>query len=414
MNKKEVNELKRRYTKDGCSVSQIAGCYVDSTKDKILTFDEPFLSLPEEEFFKYLEIIKKCLSGTVGNNLLTLDFPTEIEMQKDSFHQALQALRDSALKDENILNAVYDRIIETYDYPSNYLILFFCDAYDVPMKTTDDLGLGDSEDVYNYLICAICPVNLDKPTLSYHKDENKIAPKDREWVVSVPDSAFLFPAFTDRAADIHHVLVYTKTVKEPHREFWENGLACPGKYTAKQKQTAFNNIIENRVGENNDNLDDIKVNVQENINSLIERDEEINKGNPDQEDFIIPDEKMKEVLTDSGVSEDRSDKIVEDYKEFFSDDKPLAEDLIDSRIMKDHELREEKNELKEQVHELQEKLKNAGVSEENDDTDVDLYVKIRPDMADSIDTSFVNGVSCLVIPIGDMKHATINGEVTEL
>ena len=102
MNKKEVNELKRRYTKDGCSVSQIAGCYVDSTKDKILTFDEPFLSLPEEEFFKYLEIIKKCLSGTVGNNLLTLDFPTEIEMQKDSFHQALQALRDSALKDENI------------------------------------------------------------------------------------------------------------------------------------------------------------------------------------------------------------------------------------------------------------------------------------------------------------------------
>lgn len=42
MNKKEVNELKRRYTKDGCSVSQIAGCYVDSTKDKILTFDEPF------------------------------------------------------------------------------------------------------------------------------------------------------------------------------------------------------------------------------------------------------------------------------------------------------------------------------------------------------------------------------------
>ena len=179
MNKKEVNELKRRYTKDGCSVSQIAGCYVDSTKDKILTFDEPFLSLPEEEFFKYLEIIKKCLSGTVGNNLLTLDFPTEIVMQKDSFHQALQALRDSALKDENILNAVYDRIIETYDYPSNYLILFFYDAYDVPMKTTDDIGLGDSEDVYNYLICAICPVNLDKPTLSYHKDENKIAPKDR-------------------------------------------------------------------------------------------------------------------------------------------------------------------------------------------------------------------------------------------
>ena len=70
MQKKDILELKRRLKKDGCTFTIMRGCYVDSQKNIVLHMNETFLNLEEEEFYKYLEIAKKALSGTIGNNLL--------------------------------------------------------------------------------------------------------------------------------------------------------------------------------------------------------------------------------------------------------------------------------------------------------------------------------------------------------
>ena len=75
MNKKEISELKKQFTPDNCTISRICGCYVDSEKEKRLEMRESFLSLSDEEMFKYFEIFKKTLSGTIGKNLLNLEFP---------------------------------------------------------------------------------------------------------------------------------------------------------------------------------------------------------------------------------------------------------------------------------------------------------------------------------------------------
>ena len=40
---------------------------------------EAFLSLPEEETFKYFNLFKQTLSGTLGKNLLNLEFPLDAE-----------------------------------------------------------------------------------------------------------------------------------------------------------------------------------------------------------------------------------------------------------------------------------------------------------------------------------------------
>ena len=143
MNKKEIAEIKRRFKKESCTFTTMCGCYVDASKEKVVTFRETFLNLEDEEFHKYLEIAGKCLSGTLGNNLLELEFPIE-EEAPGGHQQILMALRDSRLTDDNLVNAYYDLIIDTYDYVGNYLILLFHDAYDVPMKTKDNLDLGDS------------------------------------------------------------------------------------------------------------------------------------------------------------------------------------------------------------------------------------------------------------------------------
>ena len=198
-NKKDILELKRRFKKESCTFTRLCGCYVDADRNKITTFGETFLNLEDEEFYKYLEIAKKVMSGVIGNNLLELEFPTA-EEAPGGRQQFLMGLRESALKSDELMDAFYDLVIESYSYVGNYLILVFHDAYDVMTKTSDNNKLDESEEVYEYLLCAICPVTLTKPGLGYRENENRIGPRIRDWVVGVPDTGFVFPALPTEAA----------------------------------------------------------------------------------------------------------------------------------------------------------------------------------------------------------------------
>ncbi|MFR9234878.1 MAG: DUF4317 family protein, partial [Eisenbergiella massiliensis] len=94
MNKKEVLEIRKQYTHEKCSISRICGCYVDGEKNIKTQIKEAFLSLPEEETFKYFNIFKQTLSGTLGKNLLNLEFPLDSE-NPGGPQEFLLKLRDS-------------------------------------------------------------------------------------------------------------------------------------------------------------------------------------------------------------------------------------------------------------------------------------------------------------------------------
>jgi len=175
LNKKEVAELKRRLKKESCTITRMVGCYVNSSKDKVCTFNESFLNLEDEEFHKYLELASKTMSGTIGNNLVELEFPMEAEEIGAPQH-ALMALKASKLEDENLYDAFFDHIIETYDFVGNYLILLYYDNYDVMVKKSDNSALDESEETYEYIICSICPVILSKPGLGY-REEHRGSPR---------------------------------------------------------------------------------------------------------------------------------------------------------------------------------------------------------------------------------------------
>ena len=66
MTKQEISEIKKLLTPKNCSITRICGCYVDGEKNKKALFGQAFLALPEEEMFKYFEILRKALSGTLG------------------------------------------------------------------------------------------------------------------------------------------------------------------------------------------------------------------------------------------------------------------------------------------------------------------------------------------------------------
>ncbi|MBO6214024.1 MAG: DUF4317 domain-containing protein, partial [Lachnospiraceae bacterium] len=272
MNKKEVTELKRRLKKESCSITRLCGCYVNSSKEKVTEFAETFFNLEDEELHKYLDLAGKTLSGALGNNLMELEFPDDLMGVADAIlsdgdskefsgdtpitdggEQALLLkLRDTKLTDMDAVSEFYEKVINNYDYIGNYLILLFHDVYDVPMRATDGVLLEDSEYLYEYIICSICPVNLSKPGLGYREDENRIGVRIRDWVVGAVDTGFTFPSFSDRSADIHHILLYAKDAKAPHKEFWENGLGVTSRLTSTEKKNAFSNMVIQTLGPDSD------------------------------------------------------------------------------------------------------------------------------------------------------------------
>ena len=401
----------------------MCGCYVDGNHNKVCKFGNTFLNLEEDEFYKYLEIANKALSGTIGNNLLELKFPIEEEEVGGRQH-ILMALRASKLEDENLLDTFYDLVIDTYDHAGNYLIVLFHDAYDVMSRTSDNNNLDESEEVYEYLICAICPVDLAKPGLGFLEEEPRIGPRVRDWVVGAVDTAFLFPAFNDRSTDIHSTLFYTKNTKEPHSEFMANGLGCGIERTATEQKMAFHSIVRNVLGAEDAHTDDVLLDLQQNLSDMI--DEYAETHDDDEDVFLLDKEVVTKLLADSEISEEKAAKIEKSVDEAFGEKPPAAENVIDSKALVQNELRVEKMALEDQVGTLTVQLnekdealaeRTSQLIEKQEEIDnyiaetktYDVVLRVKPEKASQIKSQVINGQKCLVIPMDEDEHATING-----
>lgn len=409
MNKKEIMEIKRRFKKESCTFTRMCGCYVDAEKHKVVSFGQTFLNLEDEEFYKYLEIAKKTLSGTVGNNLLTLDIPLE-EESSGGRQQFLMGLRESRLKNDDLIDRFYDLVIDSYDYAGNYLILLFHDAYDVMTKTTDNNKLDESEEVYEYLLCAICPVSLSKPGLGYRADENRIGPRIRDWVVGAPDTGFVFPAFNDRSADIHSLLFYTKDTKEPHSEFMENGLGCGSKRTATEQKNLFSHIVRHALGDDEENSRELLLDLQQKMSDYIEEQEVF----VDEETGVILEgEELAKIMADTTISDDAASTIRQAYTENFNDQLPEVAHLIDPKSLEANARIREEEALRAQVEDLKQQiaLHKASSADNSDDSirTYDVVLRVKPEKVPQIKSQIIDGHKCLVIPMEENEHAAVNG-----
>ena len=418
MRKKDILELKRRLKKEDCTFTKMCGCYVNGEKNIILNFKETFLNLEEDEFFKYLEIAKKVLSGTIGNNLLELSFPVNEEYKNDK-QSFLMSLKKSKLKDDTLLHSFYKSIIDSYDYTGNFLILVFHDAYDVITKTRDNLKLDESEEVYEYILCAICPVSLSKPALGYFEEDNKIAARVRDWIVEAPVNGFVFPAFIDRSSDVNSIMYYTKNPKDSHPELMEEALGCSSKRTATEQKETFHNIITNAIGYDEEKSNNLFMEIQENINSRI--DEHTTVNGKDSQPIILTNDTIQDILAESGVSEEDSSRIERFYTKEFGTTLPIADDLIDAKILKASEQKKKEQKLEKEVEILQNKLENTNkkleevsTMEDESEENYDIILKVKPEKASQIKSQIIEGQKYIVIPLEENEQTNVNGVDTKL
>ncbi|WP_434296300.1 DUF4317 domain-containing protein [Clostridium sporogenes] len=391
MRKKDILELKKRFKKDHCTFTKICGCYVNGEKNIILNFRESFLNLDEDEYFKYLEIAKKVLSGTIGNNILELNFPLNENLENEK-QLSLVKLKKSQLKDDALLEDFYKSIIDSYDYTGNFLILVFHDAYDVITKTTDNSKVDESEEIYEYILCAICPVSLSDPGLRYFEEEKKIKARIRDWVVNTPTLGFVFPAFIDRTSDVNSVIYYTKNAKDPHPELMEEALGCFSKQTATIQKETFQTIIKDSISSDEKKAEKTFIEIQENLNTMIDEYNSI-YDDKDDEPITLKQKDIQNLLIESGVPEEATYEIEKSYVENFGEDLPLAEHLIDSKVLKANAQKKKEEQLEKQVeilqHRLEEVKKEAAVDKEfevskKDDKD---NVTLDDDLKDNLDSA---------------------------
>ena len=419
MRKKDILELKKRLKKDYCTFTKMCGCYVNGEKNVILKFRETFLNLEEDDYFKFLEIARKVLSGTIGNNILELNFPLNEDLINEK-QVSLMQLKNSKLKDDSILDDFYNSIIDSYDYTGNFLILVFHDAYDVITKTKDNLKLDESEEVYEYVLCAICPVSLSEPGLRYYEDEHKIKARIRDWVVNPPTNGFVFPAFIDRSTDVNSVMYYTKNAKDPHPELMEKALGCSSKQTATIQKETFQSIIKDSLDADEEKADKIFMEVQDNLSAMIEEHNAIYEDT-DSEPKTLTNKDIQNLLIESGVPEEVTTKIEESYVESFGDDLPLAENLIDAKVLKANEQRKKEEHLEKQVAILQTRLEEVKkevaadnndeeyVNLEEDNPEYDVILQVKPEKVPQIKSEIIDGQKCIIIPINENEQATVNG-----
>ena len=360
MNEKEVGEIRRRQRRDRSNMTAVFGCYVNENKEIISQFRQSTGIMPENEADKYFGLLRKTLSGSLGRNLIDITFKTS-QVAGSPEHKLLMDLRSSRLENEEIREEFLKKVIDTVTIEGNYLILMGCDSYDVPFKSKDDESQPDSsEEVYQYILCAVCPVKQTKATLHYVPEEKLFHDGAMLQQVGPPAVGFLFPAFDSRAANIYNALYYTRDVKSSQEPLVEALFNAPIPMPAAEQKKSFEALLQTSLGEQ------CSLDVVQNVHDQLCQRLELHKESKVPEPLTLGKEDVKQVLSSCGVSEEHVAKFSVDYDAVFGFEAELhPRNIIDSKHF-----------------EIQ---------------TPDVVIKVDPTRSDLIETRVIGGVKYIMI-----------------
>ncbi len=361
MNKKEIAEIKKQFCAERCTIDRICSCYVDGEKNIRATMKEAFLSLPEEEVFKYFNIFKKALSGHLGKNLLNLEFPREEEAAGGKMDFLLR-LRDSKFSNEYMLDEFYQKVIESYFSPGNYYIILIHGTYDIPGKSSDGREMFDaSEEMYEYILGCICPVKLSKAGLAYQPQENRVENRIRDWVVEEPLHGFLFPAFNDRQADLHGMLYNARKAEELQPDFIQGMFGCPVQLSAESQKDAFHTLIADVLGEGAGYAEVAE--IHEHLEELAA------EAQDSPAPVMLSQEDVRRLFEECGVPEEKMEAFEQRYAAAVGTGTLTLQNIACSRRFR---------------------IETP-----------DVKIEVAPDRLDLVEAMYINGKECLVITVND-------------
>ena len=327
MNKKEISELSRRFKPEKANIGRVYGCYVNSSKEVISYIDESVALMPQEEAQQYLAILKKTLSGSLGRNLTDIVFSTE-QVAVSEEHKLLMELRDDRA---DARQSFFQKVIDSLDMgDNNYLILCANDVYDVPYrghgdvdKSAQEYASGESDQVFRYFVCAVCPVKDGKLELGYFVGENEFHNCLAKQIVGAPELGFLFPAFDNRTTNIYNALFYSRKPDEMHYEFIEGIFHTDLAMTPAEQREAFESILSDSV---DCSMDTIR-SVHEQLSAKVAEHAE----SKDEEPLTVSCGDISSILADCGVNEEQLSAFQKSFTERFGKVLLNPENIVDTR-----------------------------------------------------------------------------------
>ena len=383
MNEKEIGEIRRRVRRDRSNITTIYGCYINTQKEIVSEFSQGTGTMPENEGEKYFATLKRVLSGSLGKNLIDITFKTA-QVADSQEHKLLMQLRNSKLQDAEAREALYRKIMDSVHFDDNYLILLGCDVYDVPFKSKDDETQADaSNETFTYILCAVCPVKLTKPSLRYDPQEKAFHDGGVANVAGAPELGFMFPAFDNRATNIYNALFYTRSPKENHEAVVDALFKCKAPMAAVEQKKSFEALLTTSLEDSCD-LEVVQT-VHDQLRQAIDMHKESRVPDP----LLISKEQIKDALVTCAVPEKNLSKFSVEFDEVFG--------------------------AEAQLH-----PKNIINNKRFEINTPDVSIKVNPERSDLIETRIIGGVKYILIcadenvevngvniHIGDKEAATV-------
>ncbi len=359
MTDKELAEIKKRFKPDKGNIAYVHGCYVAATKEIVSKFEVPVNMLSEEQQDWLLKLMKKSISGAVGRNLMNIEFSTE-QVESGEEYKLLSDIRESELKNEELLDTLYEKIISSFVTDGNYLILLAYDAYDVPSFSKNDEDLMDSTDIFRYFVCSICPIKITRAALGFSTADNSFRNIGAESAVSAPEIGFMYPCFDDRKTNIYNALFYTRSTKENYAEVVESLFGVTAQMPAAEQKQTFRNVVSDSTSESR-NLGFVQ-SVHNMISDMITE----HKESKDPEPLMLDKNDVRRVLTTCGAKDEEMVSFDENFVNGFGEKIEIPpQNIIDPK---------------------QFELKNSYVS-----------IKVDPKFSFMVDAKVVDGVKYIMI-----------------
>lgn len=375
MNKKELAEIKKNFTDTSglFTLNHIVTAYIDPQKNIRCKTNRMYSLIPEEEGSVLMESLSKIFRGSLGKGLLEYSFPNE-EYKEDGSQKELYEAMKTKLKDETAVDKLIVRIVNNLAYEPAYTIIIGHCSYSIITKDKNDEALDSSADEYNFIVAAICPANTNDDGLMFDSDSNTIVKKaNTELIISrEPTDGFFFPVFSDRSPDVNRVMYFTKSPKKPNISFVDDVLGCEFIMSAHGEKETFQAVLNDVVG------DELNYTVITRVNEKLQ--EVVTNSKNETELPVIDDRRMYNILSDSGVSDEKLEALPSVFKQKVGEGVLTATNLVENKTTL---------------------------------ATPEITVNISKNATDKVRTTVVDGRRCLLIDLDD-PAICINGLTTRI
>lgn len=260
MNKKDIADIRKRFKMDSdlLKIADIYNVYIKQESNEIYhEASSSFSLLDREQQEMFLDNFKKVLGGKLDVKLFEVKFQRQEEGQTDHTQQLLYEglRRDDLSAWKADMQQIALKMIQDTQYEKDMVINFIRGNYNKTTKRqSDETEIDMRDEVFTtpFILCSMNQTELPKRSLVFDFVEKEFKSSllvDPVIKLATPIGGFLFPSFTDNAADINHIMYAASKANKPDFQFIEKVLNGDEIMTAEEDKAVFEEIVKVVIGD---------------------------------------------------------------------------------------------------------------------------------------------------------------------